>query len=78
MGTIETHQTTDGRTYPVVRRAAESDRTTGCPFCGKAHQHGEGDGHRVAHCGDEAPPVIRVGNQELRRADGYWLKTGAA
>jgi hypothetical protein len=31
-----------------------------CPFCGKRHSHGGGDGpepalgHRVAHCGDHA------------------------
>lgn len=24
--------------------------TEPCPFCGKRHFHGHGEGHRVAHC----------------------------
>ncbi|MGH2487192.1 MAG: hypothetical protein ACRDHE_14380 [Ktedonobacterales bacterium] len=34
-----------------------------CPYCGRAHYHGAGNGHRVAHCigehGQDAGYVLR-------------------
>ena len=38
----------------------EAGRTEPCAYCGKNHQHGEGEGHRVAHCGWD------IFNQEIR------------
>ncbi len=26
-----------------------------CPYCGKRHEHGWGDGHRNSHCGTNTP-----------------------
>jgi hypothetical protein len=40
----------NGRKYPVIRRKNKKSPCIPCPFCGKGHIHGTGDGHRVAHC----------------------------
>lgn len=28
----------------------DGDMVITCPYCGKRHIHGKGEGHRVAHC----------------------------
>jgi hypothetical protein len=67
----------DARAYAVLRRLSEDAPTRSCPFCGKGHVHGGGDGHRVAHCLDDAKAVVRSGAVTLRRADGYFVLTDA-
>ncbi len=32
-----------------------------CDFCKKNHLHGEGEGHRVAHCHNENSPFEKTG-----------------
>ena len=46
--------------FPVIKCLPRSDFIGGmtfwCPFCNKWHNHGQGDGHRVAHClGSDSP-----------------------
>ena len=59
----------------VIRRKMPSERdkrlgddfelwTVKCPLCGSEHCHGEGEGHRVAHCSN--PPDTSGG--------GYYVK----
>jgi len=36
-------------TAPVVRKTA-TQWTVQCPYCGKKHFHGPGEGHRSPHC----------------------------
>lgn len=67
------HRLMDGKPYAVLRRPAENALTAPCPFCGKQHQHGITDGHRGAHCTDEAPTEIMVEGVTLYRSDGYIL-----
>jgi hypothetical protein len=40
-----------------------------CEYCNKAHYHGLGDGHRVAHCLDESSLYLRTGYiiQEIKK-----------
>lgn len=42
-----------------------------CPFCRRGHYHGLGEGHRVAHCTNEASP-FKEGLQQWPH--GYTLK----
>ena len=44
--------------YPVLYAIPRSDKgflSAWCPFCKKWHNHGKGEGHRVAHCGEGSP-----------------------
>mgnify|MGYP001587209909 CR=1 FL=1 len=41
-----------------------------CAFCRTWHNHGKGDGHRVAHCFGQGSPYAQTG-YILRRA-GTW------
>lgn len=44
--------------YPVLaafERNGEGMLTAWCPYCEKWHYHGEGEGHRIAHCDDGSP-----------------------
>lgn len=66
----------DEKAYAILRRPAENKKTNPCPFCWEGHIHGEGDGHRVAHCYKVRQPVILVGNVVLRQEDGYIVITG--
>ena len=38
--------------HAVLWRNTEESETDTCPFCGRRHRHGTGDGHRVVHCGN--------------------------
>ena len=66
------------KAYAVLRRLDEHTPTLACPFCGRNHSHGLGDGHRVAHCVEPSHPEMHVGAHVLRARDGYFLKTGLA
>ncbi len=68
----------DARAYAVLRRSSVGSPTRPCPFCGIPHSHGEGDGHRVAHCADGAQDEVKSGDISLRRADGYIVLTDDA
>jgi Meiotically up-regulated gene 113 len=65
------------RAYAVLRRDTEESETDPCPFCGRGHVHGKGDGHRVAHCADlGAREEIRAKDGiRLRQSDGYLIRT---
>ncbi|MFL6210227.1 MAG: GIY-YIG nuclease family protein [Pyrinomonadaceae bacterium] len=64
------------RAYAVLRRDTEESATDSCPFCGRKHIHGIGDGHRVVHCSSvDAREKIDAGNLTLRQSDGYIIKT---
>lgn len=39
-----------------------------CPYCAKFHNHGAGEGHRIAHCTEEHSPFKQT---------GYILKKGS-
>jgi hypothetical protein len=47
-----------------------------CPFCGKRHQHGKGDGHCARHCPrDESLEFVIAGDgTEIRRDNGYFVR----
>lgn len=38
--------------------------TRECPYCGKKHNHGAGEGHRVVHC-------MRKKSEAIRSSGGY-------
>lgn len=40
----------DGRPYIVNWRKKGELKIDACYFCGKKHEHGREEGHRVAHC----------------------------
>jgi hypothetical protein len=62
--------------YAVLRRDSERGETDPCPFCGRRHTHGDGDGHRVAHCSSaETRREIQVEGVTLRKSDGYIIRT---
>jgi hypothetical protein len=66
----------DCRAYAVLKRDTESSPTDPCPFCGRNHIHGAGDGHRVAHCiSSEAREKVQVEGVALWKMNGYYLKT---
>lgn len=56
-------------------------KTFPCPFCGNRHQHGNGDGHHVAHCtrdnaSTEFKSEIKIGEKRtLKVSDGYIIQT---
>lgn len=51
--------------YPIVLTEDRDDGVEGqmfwCPFCKKYHYHGEGDGHRTAHCDNPNSPWLDTG-----------------
>jgi hypothetical protein len=63
------------KAYAVLRRDREADPTRACPFCGRRHTHGLGDGHLAAHCSGDAKDSVRSGAVTLYRRDGYLLVT---
>jgi hypothetical protein len=85
--TIQYEVDSEGRKQAVIFRETERSSTYPCPFCGKKHFHGIGDGERVAHC---VPPRDRKGARKnkkyksevtapdgtvLRKSDGYIVRT---
>jgi len=69
----------DGSAYLVLHRDRELGPTDRCPFCGKQHWHGEGDGHRVAHCvKGRGRTLIAADGTKLDQAAGYVIRTRKA
>lgn len=73
------YEALDGRPYLVLERPNEQAKTEACPFCGRPHSHGTGDGHRVGHCVGERmkDEVVALDGTRLRRDDGYVVRTRA-
>ncbi len=65
------------RAYAVLRRDSEDSETDPCPFCGRRHTHGTGDGHRVSHCPDLGlrKEIKTKDGITLSQSDGYLIKT---
>lgn len=63
------------RAFAILYRTSPSAPTDYCPFCGDRHTHGEGDGHRVAHCVNGQQVILTAAGQELRQVDGYLVRT---
>ncbi len=63
----------DGRSFLVLHFLdGYSGRTEPCPFCGKNHLHGKGEGHRMCHC---AIPDRNMSFQNSR-GETFTLKNG--
>ncbi len=58
----------DEEGIPILLAIADGEGrlSAWCPYCAKMHHHGQGDGHRVAHCNDPGSPFQKT---------GYILKT---
>ena len=65
----------NGKPYPVLYRNNENEKTDICPYCGKGHIHGIGDGHRSAHCTDGCKEIITDDGTVLNKGHGYILRT---
>lgn len=63
------------RTYAIIWRDEENSGTDFCPFCGKRHYHGIGDGHRVHHCHDGEEQIKTFDGTILYQDHGYIIKT---
>jgi hypothetical protein len=64
-----TTEEADSDGYPILPayiRDGHGYLSVWCRYCKKFHQHGQGDGHRVAHCLSDASPY---------RTTGYILRT---
>jgi hypothetical protein len=69
-----------GHKFAILWRDSEDAPCEPCPFCGRRHTHGKGDGHRVPHCSDENGHSLMFGEERtvtaydgtvLRQRDGY-------
>jgi hypothetical protein len=65
----------NGRPYAVLYRKDENEKIEICPFCGKRHVHGIGDGHRTAHCIDGSKEITADDGTVLTQDSGYILRT---
>jgi len=66
-----------GKPCLILKRKKGAELTVPCPFCAKEHQHGTGDGHRVAHCPsrDCKEFVTADDGTVLYQDDGYIVVT---
>lgn len=68
--------------YKAVRTSWGYEAVTEpCPYCGKRHHHGadqtgNGDGHRVAHCGRHTHDVTMTGRRRSIYAKGVRICSG--
>jgi len=69
------YENIDNRQYAVLWRDSENSETDHCPFCGKRHIHGKGDGHRGEHCVGGNPEIIAKDGTKLYQKYGYILRT---
>lgn len=69
------YEVQDGRPFAVLYRESENSRTEICPFCGKSHSHGIGDGHRQAHCIDGNKDILAEDGTVLIQDHGYIIRT---
>jgi len=66
----------DGQEYIVLWRKNEESYTDFCPFCGKRHIHGKGDGHRASHCAFGEDTFIRQSDGKVfKQSQGYIVRT---
>jgi len=63
-----------GRAYAVLWREREGSKSVPCPFCGKGHTHGIGEGHRVTHCINPVNQVEASDGTVLFRDNGYIVR----
>lgn len=63
------------QSWAVLRRDTENSKTGYCPFCGKRHIHGLGDGHRVAHCISGNNEAYAKDGTVLYKERGYIIRT---
>ena len=64
--------------HAVLWRNTEDSETDTCPFCGRRHRHGKGDGHRVAHCGNSYIICTKRNAKDgtvLEQERGYIIRT---
>lgn len=56
---------TEDGTAPFVAAWTRTDQPDAlrmwCHHCRRWHHHGQGEGHRIAHCHDEASPYSETG-----------------
>lgn len=59
---------------PVIECIPRKDFPTGlrfyCAFCKRYHNHGEGEGHRIAHCHNSESPFDKTGYILKKRSRG--------
>ena len=66
----------DGVPYAVLWRDTVKTQTDPCPFCGREHTHGIGDGHRGPHCYGEINKIARAKDGTvLEQKKGYMVRT---
>ncbi len=71
------YEVLDDRAYAVLRRTDSADATHTCAFCGRTHKHGQGDGHRIAHCVRTIRSEVQAADGTILNVkDGYIVKTG--
>ncbi|MDD2468550.1 MAG: GIY-YIG nuclease family protein [Desulfobulbus sp.] len=65
------------RNYLVLYRQRTMAKTDPCPFCLAPHNHGDGDGHRVAHCLPQhgRTSIVTIDGTVLHRDHGYIIKS---
>lgn len=72
------YEVVEGRAFAVLRRKDLKSPTHKCAFCGRMHKHGEGDGHRLAHCKHVVrSEVLAADGTILFVQHGYIVRTGA-
>jgi ribosomal protein L24E len=64
-----------GKIFLILVQEPKHGKTERCPFCGKYHLHGVGDGHRVAHCGFNEITFTNGQGIRFSSNDGYIIKT---
>ena len=66
----------NGEEYIVLWRETEDSPTDYCPFCGKRHSHGQGDGHRTSHCAFGNDTFTRKSDGKIfKQSRGYVVRT---
>jgi hypothetical protein len=66
----------NGYEYIVLWRETEESPTDFCPFCGKRHTHGQGDGHRTEHCAFGNETFTRKSDGKIfEQNKGYIVRT---
>ena len=69
----------EGNEYIVLWRETEESPTAFCPFCGKRHTHGQGDGHRTEHCAFGNETFVRKSDGKIFESRrGYLVRTKKA
>ncbi len=72
-----------GKLRVVLYRQTVKSSTDPCPFCGRKHTHGIGDGDRTPHCYDYDAPYVLGRDVIFKNKDGlqfsgrddYYIKT---